>query len=85
MSPTGPHLRDQWALKGALARLNEINEEMKEIYAAFPELRSGKTAKTQGIVMVRGRRKMSADARKRMSEGMRKYWQRRKNAAKKAS
>ncbi len=86
MSQTAPQLRDQWALKGAVARLREIDEEVNAIFEAFPELkgagqRSGLNLK--GLDQVdRKRRVMSPEARKRMSEGMRKFWQRRKAAAK---
>jgi hypothetical protein len=86
MSPTTPQLRDQWALKGAVARLREINEEVNAIFEAFPELkgagqRSGLNLDGVGQVGKK-RRVMSPEARKRMSEGMRKFWMRRKAAAK---
>lgn len=86
MSATTPHLRDQWALKGAAARLREIDEEVKAILEAFPELRGARSSRTLSIASVGGatkkRRVMSPEARKRMSEGMRKFWQRRKAAGK---
>ena len=72
-------VRDQWARIGAMARLQELDQERAAILAAFPELRSGggaaKPAKAAG-----SRRTMSADAKKRMSAGMRKYWAKRKAA-----
>lgn len=63
--------RNDWAKRGAALRLQEIQQEMDEILAAFPELRGG--AKT---------RRMSEEARKRMSEGMRRHWQKRRAADK---
>lgn len=79
--------RDQWALKGAAARLKEIDDEVRAILEAFPELRgSGKnlgvSVPEMTIGGLRKRRTMSPEARKRMSAGMRKFWARRKAAAK---
>jgi hypothetical protein len=70
-------MREQWALRGAIARLKEIDEEIKTIYEAFPELKNGKNIDR---ALPRPKRTMSAEARARMSEGMRKYWQRRKGS-----
>jgi hypothetical protein len=67
--------------------LQQIEEERRAIYAAFPELRGGVPAIGQLGEPPRRRggsrkgRKLSAEARKRMSEGMRKYWARRKAKA----
>jgi hypothetical protein len=72
------NLRDQWALRGAEARLREINDEIQTIYAEFPELKGSR----QGL---EPKRTMSAEARTRMSAGMRKYWARRKAATKTAA
>lgn len=52
------------ALRGAPYRLAELAREEQAIRAAFPELF------TEG----RPRKQMSADARKAVSERMRKYW-----------
>lgn len=88
MSLSDSQLRNQWALKGALARLEEINAEVKAIHEAFPELRN--LGKGRGVALPavgnvgKKRRVMSPEARKRMSEGMRKFWLRRKAAAKAA-
>jgi hypothetical protein len=86
MSPTAPQLRDQWALKGAMVRLRELDEEIKTIFELFPELRGSAGADRSVLAGVAGltkkRRVMSPEARKRMSEGMRKFWQRRKAGAK---
>lgn len=82
-----PQLRDQWALKGAVARLKEIDDEIRAIFEAFPELKgSGARSKVSlaegSFVGLKKRRTMSPEARKRMSAGMRKFWARRKAAAK---
>jgi hypothetical protein len=83
-----------WQRLGATLRLREIEEEKAQILAAYPELRHGQAAlspegapasaprwrapenATQGA----GRRRMSPEAKKRMSEGMRKWWAKRKAA-----
>jgi len=81
--PETPHLRDQWALKGAVARLKEIDEEIRSIYEAFPELKgSAKNLRATEGSLPKPRRTMSPEARKRMSAGMRKFWARRKAAGK---
>lgn len=82
-----PTSRDQWALKGAAARLKEIDEEIRTILGAFPELRGsarqlGGALSALAVDSVKKRRTMSPEARKRMSAGMRKFWARRKAAAK---
>ena len=83
-----------WMHIGAAARLQQLQEEMDAIYTAFPDLRHGAAVAiaegapaspprwrapenaTQGP----GRRRMSPEAKKRMSEGMRKWWAKRKAA-----
>ena len=76
-----------WALKGAEQRLVELAGEAKAIFAAFPELRArgrgfdvaasgpreGKEP-TQGAAPRRRRRKMSAEARKRIGDAQRARW-----------
>ena len=74
----------QWAKLGAAARLKEIQEEAAAIYKAFPDLRGG----DGGGVTGRRRRKrarFSAEGKAAISEGMRKYWARRKAKAAKAA
>ena len=66
---------------GAEARLGELREEEAAIRQAFPDLAAkGKPSAPRG----RRRRRMSAAARKAVSERMKKYWaERRKAKAKK--
>ena len=83
-------LKDRLALQGAYLRLKEIDAEIKAIYASFPQLGStkGRAAVAAGFsagTFVAFRRpgpnkgrKFSAQVKSRMSEGMRKYWARRK-------
>jgi hypothetical protein len=79
-----------WKRLGAAVRLREIQAETDAIYAAFPELRHGKSVAAvevsapAGSVGPRGGRRLSPEARKRMSAGMRRFWARRKAAAAKA-
>lgn len=79
-------LRDQWALRGAVARLNEISDEMRAILRAFPELRTSvkelRDLPGIGSPGQKKRRTLSPEARKRMSEGMRKFWAKRKASGK---
>lgn len=73
---------------GAVTRLAEINAERREIFRAFPALkfRQVPATTTGSDTPVRRRpRKISAEGRKRMSEGMRRYWAKRKAAEAKAS
>jgi ABC-type branched-subunit amino acid transport system ATPase component len=77
---------NQWAKLGAAARLKEIQEELASIYQAFPELR-GKRGFT-AVASSGGRQKrkrFSAAGKAAISEGMRKYWARRKAKAAKAA
>jgi hypothetical protein len=67
----------QWARLGAATRLREIDAERAQIIKEFPELRWAKA----GSNYTGTRRKLTADARKKLSAGMRKYWARRKAAA----
>jgi hypothetical protein len=66
----------EWARMGAAGRLLEIEKERLEILAEFPELK--------GQFRANGapRRTMSPETRKKMSAGMRRFWARRKAAAK---
>lgn len=72
-----PDLHRDWAKLGAAARLAEIDKERAEILKAFPELRRATALGPGG----QPKRRFSAAARRRMSEGMRKFWARRKAAA----
>jgi hypothetical protein len=71
-------LHREWARKGAMTRLQEIDREKQAIFSSFPELRrsSGRSGASAGEP--RKRRKMSAAARRRMAAGMRRYWAKRK-------
>ena len=71
---------------GATARLAELRQEEAAIRAEFPELFGrGRKAVAAGDGAAaaggrRGRRAMSAAARKAVSERMRKYWAERRTA-----
>jgi hypothetical protein len=82
------NLHRQWARAGAAVRLGELQSEMAEIYRAFPELRKpgGRAAAVAGATAGSDdkKRKFSARGKKAISEGMRKYWARRKALAAKA-
>ena len=69
----------EWARLGAMARLGQIANERAAILKAYPALRRGLPA---GVPGIRPKRRFSAEARKRMSEGMRKYWAKRKAVGK---
>jgi hypothetical protein len=84
-------LHRQWARAGAAARVGELKSELAEIYRAFPELsRGGGTApataggRGSGGPAAGKKRKFSARGKKAISDGMRKYWARRKALAAKA-
>jgi hypothetical protein len=75
----------QWALRGAEARLLEIANEAAAIHRTFPELRgrrngasstgaNGAETTSKGRGRPRGRRTMSADARRRISEAQKARW-----------
>ena len=65
-----------WARLGANTRLAELRREIAEILTAYPELRSEFSSLARSNA--RRRRRISPEARAAMSEGMRKYWARRK-------
>lgn len=83
----------RWAIKGAETRLAELAEEAAGIHRAFPELRlrggGGRPPATPnevpdgrtGQLGRRRRRKMSAEARKRISEAQKARWARQKRKA----
>ena len=79
----------RWAVKGAEQRLVEIAGERARIYAQFPELRDREVAilaarkgpgRPKGTATVtqprRKRRRMSKEARKRISEAQKARWAR---------
>jgi hypothetical protein len=81
----GKDMQREWARVGAGARLVEIDRERATILKAFPELRRGGAPKgaVAGLTATgKPKRRFSAAARRRMSAGMRKFWARRKAAAK---
>ena len=67
---------------GAVARLEQLREEEAAIRAEFPELfgRGRDGAAAAPARQARSRRKMSAAARKAVSERMRKYWAERRKS-----
>ena len=69
--------QQHWAKLGAKTRLAELRQEISEILRAYPELRRESGSVTGGAGS-RRRRHISPEARAAMSEGMRKYWARRK-------
>jgi len=79
-------LEREWLKVGVEARLGQIHEELNAIYATFPELR-------ERWPMMRTtaapKRTFSERGKQAISDGMRKYWARRKareaKAAKSAS
>ena len=75
----------QWARLGAAARLKEIQDELAAIYRAFPDLKGRGSASATGSTGRRKRARFSAEGKAAISEGMRKYWARRKAAAAKAA
>jgi hypothetical protein len=82
----------RYALVGAEQRLIQIGNEARAILQAFPELRArgrGFEAKASdaqaGGTMRRRRRKMSAEARKRISEAQKFRWAKQKRGAKKSA
>jgi hypothetical protein len=73
---------------GAIARVEQLRQEEAAIRGEFPEL-FGRGRRQNGAVVAstpaeqrrrRRRRGMSADARKAVSERMRKYWAERRKA-----
>jgi len=76
----------EWAVRGAEQRLLEIANEAAAIHRAFPELRrrmngaavgrtgTSGTDSSTGARKGRGRRRMSADARRRISEAQKARW-----------
>ena len=70
---------------GAEARLTQLREEEATILRAFPDLRGRRTQSTAQESTAprrRRRRKMSAEARKRISEAQKARWAKQKRAGK---
>lgn len=74
----------EFARLGAIARLQQIDRERAEILASFPELKKKGALTALAVGAPAPRRKVSAAARRAMSEGMRRFWARRKSQAKHA-
>lgn len=68
---------------GAMKRLEELQREESSIRAAFPELFRGGSrpvSASAGATRVRKAYKMSAEAKRAVSERMKKYWAERRKA-----
>ena len=83
--PQTPVYQQQWNRLGAIARLQQIEQEKAEIFASYPELRRGRplVASVDVPRPPRQVRRISAAGRKAMKAGMLKYWAKRKAAEKK--
>lgn len=67
------------ALKWADTRVREIREELEGWYRLFPELRGqARSVASAGVRPRRKRRPPTAASRRKISEGMRKLWAKRK-------
>jgi hypothetical protein len=66
----------RFARLGAMRRLEDIRQEEAAIRSAFPELFAGRPSRSTAAPArsSRKRPKMSAAARKAVSERMKKYW-----------
>ncbi len=73
----------RFAVVGAEARIRELQTEISEIYELFPELKGRRTAKIEPAQA--GKRRFSSKGKAAISEGMRKYWARRKAQQAKAA
>jgi hypothetical protein len=71
----------QYALRGAQARVQELQQELTSIYRAFPGLRrGGGAAAAASDRPVRRRKPMSAAMKREVSRRMKKYWAERRKA-----
>jgi hypothetical protein len=71
----------QYALRGAQARVQELQQELTAIYRAFPGLRRGGGGATaSGDRPVRRRKPMTAAQKREVSRRMKKYWAGRRKA-----
>lgn len=71
----------QLALLGAQARIRQLEAEAQELLRMFPELKGGAKLLTRAGTeadVVKPKRRFSAEGKKSISDGMRKYWARRK-------
>jgi hypothetical protein len=71
----------QLALLGAQARIRQLEAEAQELLRMFPQLKGGAKLLTQSGAradVAKPKRRFSAEGKKSISEGMRKYWARRK-------
>jgi hypothetical protein len=76
----------EWARGGAEAALKQLRAEIIAIERTFPELALPKTRRAVGRTLKTARRRgrqMSAEARKAVSQRMKKYWAERRKAQKK--
>lgn len=76
-----PGTRQEWVTLGAAVRLQQIDREAKTILAAFPNLRRNLKGDALDCLPAARRRKVSAAARRAISERMRRLWARRKKDA----
>ncbi|MBK9239579.1 MAG: hypothetical protein IPL75_04800 [Acidobacteria bacterium] len=63
---------------GAIVRLNELLEERACIFKVFPDLKRSVLAPRQSPVGRRKKGPSSPEVREAISDGMRRYWARRK-------
>jgi hypothetical protein len=71
----------QYALRGAQARAQELQQELTAIYRAFPGLRrGGGAAAASRDRPVRRRKPMTAAQKREVSRRMKKYWAERRKA-----
>ena len=77
MPDRNSELQQRFARLGAAARVSELRAELDQILAVFPELRRAKPG-ANGSPVNGTKRRFSAAGKQAISEGMRKYWARRK-------
>lgn len=96
MSSKREDLQKQWAFEGAAVRLARLRNEMNEILKTFPELRGqelrprglapqAKVSPRQsrrGTLLHKPKRVFSPAGKRAISDGMRKYWAKRRAQAK---
>jgi len=71
----------QYALRGAQARVEELQQELASIYRAFPGLRrGGRAAAASGDRPARRRKPMTPAQKREVSRRMKKYWAERRKA-----
>jgi hypothetical protein len=70
----------QYALRGAQARVQELQQELTAIYRAFPGLRRGGAAAAAGDRPARRRKPMTPAQKREVSRRMKKYWAERRKA-----